>query len=257
MDEAETGGGEAGRSGGSGPGDQIDSGGGPAGGQGAGGTGRGDAGNRGDEGVFSGGPYSGSSPLPREGTWTCAQMTAHYNAGGFGRPVDAVCLQMVPDRAAWERISVRFDSGDIVATTKFMLPWKGRTQIPNAFLHSSNLGGSGAGNQFDGVHYVFANTFLTQYFTDDYIDMYFASGNDRVVNGGVLNEMRSQSGSTAFGYVLYGNGWLSCEEQKEVHKQMLESFALRPMARIVSEGLQDADPPPQGCSISVIVLDGG
>lgn len=192
----------------------------------------------------------------------CEALLPLWQMGPFAHPaIDEVCVETVADRATWERISIEESGYGMVRSTKYFIPWDGGAPIPNALLNSPSLlkgapSGNGIGPFGEPLHLMFARTYLTDYFVDEYVEVY----DSPALKTGGIAEFQSEDGARSFAYTLYGAQKMSCDDQKRVHARMLSLFALRPLSRLVSDpSLQAfgvlAPQVPPGCSIPVQVFE--
>ncbi len=183
---------------------------------------------------------------------TCASMEAVVFAttGTKGR----VCLEQIPDEAAWRGISLDEGAVDVKRSTSYFLPFKPEADIPPTFLDANTWSAfpkSPGERTYSAWHVFFESLFFP-----GRPALSSFTGPNRIVVAGVVLEIQTPAAGRLWAYSVQAGETLSCAQQKDVHAQMQAAFALRPLYRVVFAGgaAMLAPAPPPGCTIPVFVL---
>ena len=166
-----------------------------------------------------------------------------------------VCVESVDTVETWNDVSIEENAEDFLRSTKYFLPWNS-SYIPPSILDAnrSNFPLVPGDRKSDfqvqnGWHLFFGGTFLPPADGSPFGAYY---GLARVAIAGNIGEWRADDGSSIFAYSIGNSQALSCEEQKQAHRDMQAAFKLRPLQWLVSDALL-AQAPQEGCPIPVFV----
>ena len=183
---------------------------------------------------------------------SCASMTAYWNHFNPDKPADPYCVESIDTEDGWDALATGYrmtPSGvQEVAydEVKFFFPFKSRVSMANAFAHTGFARSADAGP----IHNFFAQTFLRDWFVDMYTEFYFAASPDRTVNMGTLRKHAGEGGVPVWVWDVGGSANLSCEDQQDIHRLMLDLVALRPLFRAGwDKNTVFGSAPPQGCAL--------
>ena len=184
---------------------------------------------------------------------SCDAMTAHWNALNPEHMTDAFCVESIDDTDAWDRLTASgvYAEGQPAGLqsfreVKFFLPFRGRIEMADVFTNSIVA----LSFQRLPIHHTFSEAFLRDLYIDRYDELYDVPAATRVVNLGSLSWREDGGGGRVWIWDVGGSDLLSCDDQVEIHRQLMARFALRPLFRAGWKGSTfRGSAPPLGCAL--------
>ncbi len=146
------------------------------------------------------------------------------------------CLSSVPDRAAWQMISLEGSVVDQVRTSKYLVPARSDARLATVFINV---------NAFV-YHLEFLVTVFPDLFAEltsgIYADLIF-DPLEREFYAGTVTEYAVGGRVALYGYTIwedtrYPDGALTCAQAEAVHREMGARFTLAPVALVPTTGDQ-------------------